>query len=87
MGEWKAGLDELNQFELKERRAASFQTRLNQLDATWRLARELGISLDPPPFDEAVNAQWTKLRKAFHERTRPHPEHVDSPAGGDPAEA
>lgn len=63
----KAGYDELNRFELEERRAASVVTRMNQLDSTWRLARELNLSLAPKPFDENENAQWTKLRKAVSE--------------------
>jgi hypothetical protein len=68
------GFAEVHQLELEERRNATPAMRMQQLDAIWAMARELGIPIEPHEPDPAVREQWAKLRKAFDERSRTNPE-------------
>jgi hypothetical protein len=65
-----AGFEELQAFELEERRAATPAMRMRQLDAIWSLAAELGVKQTESHFDPSVSDQWSKLRRAIYERSR-----------------
>ena len=64
---WKAGMDEMNQMDLTERRSAAYRERFASLTAIWRQAAFLG-QLTPKPLDLTVNDTWQRLRKAYKER-------------------
>ena len=66
--EWKAGYDELNRWELEERRKATPQERFQSLLVIWRRAQLLG-HLGPKEQDLEVMKVWQALREAHARRS------------------
>src|SRR5271155_1105364 len=63
---WKRGLDAFNEFELEERRNASYRQRFDSLTRIWRQSVFLGHA-EPKPPDLSVNDIWQRLRVAYSE--------------------
>lgn len=56
---WKA----VEEFERQELRLLSMETRLNQMNAIWRLGKGLGFSFEPDESEMEVFAHWAKLKE------------------------
>lgn len=56
---WKA----VEEFERQELRSLSMETRLNQMNAIWRLGKGLGFSFEPDESEMEVFARWAKLKE------------------------
>ena len=50
--------------ELQEQRSASVALRWQQLNAIWRLAKGLGLSLESDESERVVWERWAKLKAA-----------------------
>jgi hypothetical protein len=70
MIDMKARFEEVNAFEVAERRAATAATRMQQLDAIWRIAAELGIRPEIREGEQAPAREWARLREAINERNK-----------------
>jgi hypothetical protein len=56
---WKA----VEEFEQKELRLLSMETRLKQMNAIWRLGKGLGFSFEPDESEMEVFIRWAKLKE------------------------
>lgn len=56
---WKA----VEEIERQELRIASMETRWQQINAIWRLAKGLGLSFEPDESEIEVFARWAKLKE------------------------
>ncbi len=56
---WKA----VEEFEIKELRSLSMETRLQQMNTIWRLGVGLGFSFEPDQSEKEVFARWAKLKE------------------------
>ncbi len=56
---WKA----VEEIERQELRIASMETRWQQINAIWRLAKGLGLSFEPDESEMEVFARWAKLKE------------------------
>lgn len=58
-GRWKA----VEEIERQELRAMSMQTRLEKMNAIWRLGKGLGFSFEPDESELEVFVRWAKLKE------------------------
>jgi len=56
---WKA----VEEIERQELRSASIELRWKQINAIWRLAKELGYSFEPDESEIEVYQRWAKLKE------------------------
>ncbi len=56
---WKA----VAAFEREELRSLSIETRLQQMNAAWRLAKGLGFSFEPDESELEAFGRWAKLKE------------------------
>ena len=56
---WKV----IEEFEREELRSLSMETRLEQMNAIWRMGIGLGFSFEPDESELEVFARWAKLKE------------------------